>query len=239
MDVLVVSEDENLLETFEAEFASAGLNLRVVRLLASLAEALRQELPSAIVLDLDIAEPPPWDVVRSLHVDPHTARLPLIAVSGRYTDSPSVLQGLRLGAVEYISKPLQTRVLIARLQALADALSRRRRTKGRNSLGTADGRLELDLEAHRCRIHPGSDGKGPAREIHLSPREFLLLELLLGKKSRLVTKDDIFSALWPKNRSFTEGNKLTLAQHIASLRRKLGPLKSRLATVWGLGYRFE
>lgn len=66
MDVLVVSDDESLLENFDAEFTSAGLKLRVLRLLSSLAQTLRKEPPQAIVLDLDITEPPPWEVVRTL-----------------------------------------------------------------------------------------------------------------------------------------------------------------------------
>lgn len=230
-EVLIATADAGLLAPLKSEFSSLGFQLISHSEIDELCDAVKKLKPQFVIVDLDLAEQPPWDVLALLRLDPQTARLPVMLVSGKHTASRQVISGLRMGAVEYILKPCDPKVLAARVLALLNALERRRKLAPEGSFKTEDGRLVLDLKAHRC--HAGD------KEITLTRKEFAVLSTLLGKKNNLVAKEELLRHLWPASLKHTEENALTLAQHIAHLRRKLGPLKERLKTVWGMGYRFE
>ncbi len=186
-------------------------------------------------MDLDLSPDPPWDVVSALRLDPHTARLPIVAVSGLHTASRQVILGLRMGVVEYIQKSCDPKVLVARLQALLHAIERRNKEEPKEGLlKTSDGRLVVDVGAHQCRLKSDSTFK----ELRLTPKEFTLLVHLMNRRNRLVPKEELLRLLWPLDHH-QKANTATLAQYIAHLRRKLGPMKDKLRTVWGLGSRFE
>lgn len=233
--VLIVSADPLFTQPFQAELQSQGFTAHTQDKLLLLGETLKVRLPQMLVLDLDLSLDPPWDVVSALRLDPHTARLPVVAVSGLHTASRHVILGLRMGVVEYVSKSCDLKVLVARLQALLHAIERRNKEEVKEGLlKTADGRLILDVAAHMCRLKADAAFK----ELRLTPKEFMLLAHLMSRRNRLVPKVALLRLLWPSDHHQKE-NITTLAQYIARLRRKLGPLKEKLTTVWGLGFRFE
>lgn len=234
-EILIVSADELFIQAFHAELRSQGLTVNTQDKLPALRETLKIRLPQILVLDLDISPDPPWDAVSALRLDPHTARLLIVAVSALHTAPRQVILGLRMGVVEYIPKSCDLKVFAARLQALLHAVERRQKEEVKESLlKSADGRLILDLSAHKCRLKSDSAFK----EMRLTPKEFMLLAHLMSRHDRLVPKEELLRLLWPLDHHQT-GNIATLSQYIAHLRRKLGPLKDKLQTVWGLGFRFE
>jgi DNA-binding response OmpR family regulator len=234
-EILIVSADRQFLQTFQAELQSQGFSIKTQDKLLGLVETLRVRLPHLLILDLDLTPDPPWDQISALRQDPHTTRLPIVAVSGLHTAPRHVILGLRMGVVDYIPKICDPKVLAARLQALLHAMERRGKREVKESLlKSADGRLILDIAAHKCRISSDS----AVKEVRLTPKEFMLLEHLMAHRNRLVAKEDLLRFLWPMDPHQKE-NVATLAQYIAHLRRKLGPLKEKLKTVWGLGFRFD
>lgn len=233
--VLIATADAGLTVPLKAEFEAQGYMVRFQDHLEQFPEKMAAQPPQMLILDLDLSEQPPWDILALMRVNPETARIPFLIVSARHAAPRHVISGLRLGAVEYLIKPCDPRVLVARVGALLNALERRKKTAPESVLKTSDGQLSIDLKAHRCVIQTGSQSK----ELSLTPKEFIIMGSLLGKINALVTKEELLRLLWPTNERMTEENSLTLAQHIAHLRKKLGPLKARLKTLWGLGYRFE
>ena len=234
-DILVVSADRQFSVMMETELASLGFAVSTSGSLGAIEESLRAHVPRLMILDLDISAEPPWDVLGGLRRDPRTRRMAVVAVSERCRASRQVVSGLHLGAVEYVLKPCDGRVLAARIESLLKAFDRPVRPPAQGAaVATGDGLLEIDLDAHRCVVRCDS----AAKELSLSPMEFELLARLLARKNSLVNKAELVRALWPNDWSAKE-NVATLAQFVAHLRRKLGPLKSRLKTVWGLGYRFD
>lgn len=230
-EILVVSRDEALRHGLSAELAAHGLGVRWLADIADLQGALAKNRPCFLILDFDPAVEPPWKALSDLRGHPATSSLPTVALSGTAVAPAHVVEALRMGIMDYIRKPCSPMVLVLRIQALRTALARRAAPRrGATSFRTFDGALRLDLKAHTC--HLGE------RELRLSPKEFLLLALVMVRGGELVSKDELLLALWPENAALRDDT-LLLLQYITRLRRKLGPLRERLETVWGLGYRFR
>lgn len=229
-EVLVVTRDEVLRQGLGVELSAQGLGVRWLDDIADLKSALAARLPSFLILDFDPAVEPPWKALGDLRDDSATARLPAVAVSGPVA-ARHIIEVLRMGIVDYVRKPCDPMVLVLRLQALRALLSRRAPPRrGEPCYQTGDKALQLDLKAHTCRLGE--------REVKLSPQEFHLLALLMARAGELVGKEDLLRALWPANPALRDDT-LLLLQYVTRLRRKLGLLRGRLETVWGLGYRFR
>jgi len=133
-----------------------------------------------------------------------------------------IVDGLDAGADDYITKPFQVTVLLARVRAQL------RRTTAELSEA---GDVRIDRAARRA-------WRGD-EELELSPKEYDLLALLVGETGRVVTRERIMAAVWDEN---WFGSTKTLDMHVSWLRRKLGDdaaLPRHLVTVRGVGLRFE
>ncbi|MFA6318836.1 MAG: response regulator transcription factor [Elusimicrobiota bacterium] len=235
-DILVASADPVFLDSVRRQFREDGTVLAVLDHLPDLAGLIAAGPVLAAVLDLDLSPKPPWEMLGQARLHPQTAKIPIVAVTGLYTNPGFVIEGLKAGAVEYLLKPVDPRDLAARVPALVSAMERRRRSGGAWLLRTPDDRIILDLKAHKCVLRlPGNR----ETEALLSPKEFSLLAVLMGRFGELVRKEELMRALWPEAARMSRANEVTLAQFIAHLRCKVPPLKERLKTVWGLGLRLD
>ncbi|CAM3395719.1 response regulator transcription factor [Rhodothermus bifroesti] len=135
------------------------------------------------------------------------------------------VRGLRAGADDYLPKPFAFEELLARIEAL---LRRSQRQALRQVL--RDGPLTLDLQARTA-----SCGTQP---LHLTPREFDLLAYLLQHPLQALTRAQLYREVWHEN--FDRGTNL-VEVYINYLRQKLkaAGCPGRIATVWGVGYRYE
>jgi DNA-binding response OmpR family regulator len=148
--------------------------------------------------------------------------VPVIIVSAK-TDKEDKLNGLLLGADDYIEKPYDIDILMAKVKGIF-----KRRYE---SSVMVDGNLKVDKLQRKVFCND--------RELEMTSKEFDLLLLLLENKSRTLKKEWIFNKIWGFD-SFSEPQTLTV--HIKWLRQKIeddpkNPV--RLQTVWGVGYRFE
>ena len=174
----------------------------------------------AIVLDVMLPELNGFDVLRELRKSKTT---PVLMLTARGDDLDTVV-GLELGADDYLPKPCNPRVLVARLRALL----RRGSSRGESVLNVGD--LALDAGSRRVLL----DG----RPVTLTGAEFKLLEVLLRAAGQLVDKDSLSEQalgrrLLPYDRS--------IDMHLSNLRRKLGPFADgspRILTVRGTGYQY-
>ena len=169
-----------------------------------------------VVLDRDLPKLHGDDVCRALNREqPATKVLMLTAARGL----DEVVEGLALGADDYLSKPFRFPELVARLQALA------RRTGTAHSAVLTGGGVELD-PARRTVTRDG-------RELTLSPKEFGVLRVLLEADGAVVSAEDLLRRVWDENADpFTNTVRMT----VMTLRRKLGD-PPVVHTVPGAGYR--
>ena len=235
LEILVSSGDEALLADLRETCREGGVELRA-QAAEGLFEAVKKRLPEVLVLDLDQGDAPPWELVTGLRADPQTLRLPLVFISARYRNPRQVVEGLRRGAVEYLLKHIDPRVLLARIAALTAALERRRRAEREGPLKAADGKLILDAKAHRCSVQDGER----ILEVELSPKEFQILSFLMARQKQMVSKEELLRSIWPSSVKKSEQTLVTLAQYISRIRKKVGTnIGKQIKTVWGLGYRLD
>jgi len=178
--------------------------------------------PDLIILDLMLPRMDGWEVCRRLKAEKDTAFIPIIMLTAR-REERDVVEGLELGADDYMKKPFSLSELTARVRALL------RRTAVPEEIGV--------LEAGDLRIEPG-DETALLRGIplELSPTEYRILEALARKMGRTVSREELLSKIW----SFSGGDTRTVDVHISRLRKKLDDGKQPALAVnslRGRGYR--
>src|SRR3954470_21002603 len=168
-----------------------------------------------VVLDVMLPGASGFDLCRRIR---ERSDVPLLFLSARGEDEDK-LRGLALGADDYIVKSATPAEVVARVKAVL-LRSDRGAANGRRSFG----RLEIDLAAHEVRL--------AGRPVALTAREFELLALFAAHPRQVLTREQIFERVWG-----SWGDRSAVSVYVRRLREKLEP--ELLATVWGVGYRFD
>jgi DNA-binding response OmpR family regulator len=161
------------------------------------------------------------EICRALRADRATAHVPILIVTAR-ADEPDRIAGLDLGADDYITKPFSPKELVARVAAVL----RRSAPASQEPAPVTYGPIILDREHHVV--------TDSGRSVHLTAKEFLLLEYFLEHRGRVVSRDRLLSNVW--GYQYTGGTR-TVDVHVRRLREKLTILSSALETVKQFGYR--
>ena len=150
----------------------------------------------------------------------HIKKVPVIFVTAK-SDLNDRLNGLELGADDYIVKPFEMPELLARVRALL------RRTNRSEQFFPIDD-LMIDFESQK--VFKGDE------EIKLTAKEFAVLDMIITNKNCVLTREQILDSVWSYN---YEGETAQVIDvYVQHLRKKLG-LKNRLKAIYGVGYRFE
>ncbi len=171
-----------------------------------------------VVLDIMLPRTDGFAVCAKIREESNT---PILIVSAR-TDKEDKLNGLNLGADDYIEKPYDIDIMLAKIGGIF---------KRRYSL---DELIEGDLRLNKITREATKNGK----PLELTAKEFDLLVLLIENKGKTLSKDYLFNRIWGSD-SFSEQQTLTV--HIKWLRQKIedDPKDPRkILTVWGVGYKF-
>jgi two-component system response regulator MtrA len=173
---------------------------------------------SLVVLDLMLPGTYGLDVLKSLRAK---SDVPVLILTAR--DHPADrVRGLELGADDYVTKPFWPEELLARVRA------RLRRPVLSRAERLSAGGLTLDFGARRVEVE--------GEPVALTRVEFDLLAALARRPGQAITRDALVDAALDPERM---GSARTLDVHVSRLRKKLGAEGRRIATVWGIGYRFE
>ncbi len=152
--------------------------------------------------------------------------IPIIILSAK-SGKEDKIRGLEFGADDYIEKPFDVDVLIAKIRAIM------RRNYDMSTKGKllSDGNLLLDIEANQVFLDHMS--------LPMTNKEFILLSIFLQNKGKVLRKEWLFNTVWGMD-SFSELSTLTV--HINKLRDKIEENSKnprRITTVWGIGYKYE
>jgi two-component system, OmpR family, KDP operon response regulator KdpE len=220
MRVLLVDDDATLRRTLGIALRAAGHEALLVADGRSALQALREDRPDVVVLDLGLPDVSGVEVLRELRAWSTT---PVVVLSAR-AESTEKVQALDLGADDYVTKPFGMDELLARVRASA-------RRAGSDVPVLEAGELVIDLPARRV--------TKAGTVVRLTPTEWGLLEMLVRTPGRLVTQQDLLHEVWGPSYG-REANYLRV--YVGGLRKKLedDPAHPRhLITEPGMGYRFE
>jgi two-component system KDP operon response regulator KdpE len=218
--VLVCDDEHQILRALRVVLREAGYDVVPASTAAEALDSAALHRLDAAIVDIVLPDGDGVDVTRRLR---EWSPMPILVLSAVGEEDEKV-RALEAGADDYVTKPFGPRELIARLEASL----RRVAPANEEPILTAN-KLELDLPAHVAR----RDGE----EIHLTPKEFDLLKLLMTNSGRLLTHAAMLRQVWGAG---YEHDVATLRTHVANLRRKVegehGPRHIR--TEPGVGYRF-
>jgi DNA-binding response OmpR family regulator len=181
--------------------------------------------PALVVLDLNLPGIDGLEVCRQLRKSEGTRDLPVIMLTARSDESQRV-EGLDVGADDYVAKPFSVRELLARVRAV---LRRSSPESGSDTHTLQAAGITVDLDGRH--VHVGG------REIELTRREFDMLAALIRNRGRVLTRTRLLEDVWEYD---YPGETRTVDVHVRRLRQKLGdPAKTEVETVVGVGYRFR
>lgn len=214
--ILVVDDEPTITEFLEIGLTYEGYTVETVADGAEAIARARTFQPALVVLDLMLPGIDGLEVCRRLHMESDVAILMLTA-RGELDDR---VNGLEMGADDYLVKPFKFKELLARIRAIL----RRRRIAVPHVLQLGD--LRLDRDSREVSL--------AATPVHLTPREFDLLELLLLHPRQVLTREAILNRVWGHTYI---GDTNVVEAHISALRDKLGDRnRERIQTVRGVGY---
>ncbi|REC57639.1 DNA-binding response regulator [Rhodosalinus sediminis] len=219
MRVLLVEDDPTTLKSIELMLTHADLNVYATDLGEEAVDLAKLYDYDLIILDLDLPDMTGHDVLRQLRL----ARIstPILILSGS-DDTDSKLKGFGFGADDYLTKPFHREELVARIHAII------RRSKGHSQSIIRTGRIAVNLDAKTVEV----DGK----PVHLTGKEYQMLELLSLRKGTTLTKEMFLNHLYG---GMDEPELKIIDVFICKLRKKLAEATgeaSCIETVWGRGY---
>ncbi len=185
---------------------------------------LEEAAPDLVILDWMLPGVSGLEICRRLRAREITRTLPVIMLTARGEEGERV-RGLSVGADDYVVKPFSVPELMARVRAL---LRRARPDRVAGLLVAGD----LELDRQNWRVHRG------ARDVHLGPTEFRLLEHLMEKPGRVFSRAQLLDSVWGLSAEIDER---TVDVHVGRLRKALSNAgeKDPIRTVRGAGYSFD
>ncbi|MBW2415247.1 MAG: winged helix-turn-helix domain-containing protein, partial [Deltaproteobacteria bacterium] len=219
---LVVDDEPDLLELVRFNLEDAGYGVEVASSGSAALEVLRRSVPDLLVLDLMLPDVSGTEICRRVRSDARLANLPVIMLTARSSEIDRVV-GFEVGADDYVTKPFSPRELVLRVQAVL-----RRRAAADDDAETLEcGDLRVERSSHRCCVAD--------EEVQLTAKEFRLLEALMSRPGRVLTRERLLDEVWGSDITVT---RRTIDTHLKRLREKLGTAGDLIETVRGVGYRF-
>ncbi len=221
--ILIVEDDRDIAELIRHYLDKAGYHAEVMFTGAGAVARVADTRPDAVILDLMLPGSDGLDICRALRADRATAAIPILIVTARAEERERIA-GLDLGADDYITKPFSPKELVARVGAVLRRSARHSPDGGPVTYGD----LTLDRAQHLV-----TEG---GREVHLTAKEFLLLEYFLLHPGRVLSRDRLLTDVW--GYTYTGGTR-TVDVHVRRLRAKLGPDLPLITTIRKVGYRLD
>jgi two-component system alkaline phosphatase synthesis response regulator PhoP len=219
--ILVVDDEQDIVEFISYNLKMAGYETAVAY---NGDEAIRKAAifnPDLILLDVMMPEKDGHQTIQQLRRNPDLDQTIIIFLTA-LSDERSEIEGLKLGADDYISKPIKPELLLTRLRTALRRMKKDEEAGNKMVYG--------DLEINKYKFTVSYKGE----EIILAKKEFELLNLLASKPGRVFLRNEILQKVW--GTEVIVGDR-TIDVHIRKIRQKLGI--DVITTVKGVGYKFE
>ena len=220
--ILVVEDDHNISDLIRMYLEREGFEIQTAFDGGTAVETFRSWQPDMVLLDIMLPVMDGWAVCGKIR---ETSRTPIIMITAK-SEVFDRIQGLEMGADDYIVKPFEMKELIARINAVLRRTEIPEDTRKR----LAFDKLIIDLDSYELTV----DG----RKVDTPPKELELLYHLAATPNRVYTRNQLLDEVWGFDYF---GDSRTVDVHIKRLREKVENVSDQwaLKTVWGVGYKFE
>jgi len=220
--ILVVDDEPDVVDLVSYHLKNAGYQVRTVTDPNCSIETARSFLPHLVILDVMMPELNGTQICRILRADPLMKSVPIIFLTAKGEEADRT-GGFEAGCDDYVCKPFSVKELVLRVKSILRRAGKRQVEVVKN---IHVGKILLDLERH----HASVDGQ----TIELTLTEFKLLELLMQRIGRVLTREVLLIHVWNYQ---AEIETRTVDTFIRRLRLKLGSEGARIETLRGVGYR--
>jgi DNA-binding response OmpR family regulator len=223
--VLVVEDEPSIAEVVELYLKRAGFKVKVAGDGQAALEAVEQQMPDLVVLDIMLPNIDGLEITRWLR---DQGDVPIIILTARRGEADRIA-GLEMGADDYVVKPFSPQELVSRVRAVL-----------RRTMDRSEDAQEKQIKFEDLTIDPQTRlVSALGEEITLTAKEFELLWLLALHPRQVFTRQQLLERVWGLSDFIDPG---TVTVHVRRLREKIevDPSKpSHIKTVWGVGYKFE
>ncbi len=222
--ILIVDDDVNICELLRIYLEKEGYETAVAHNGSDAVKLAFSDNPDLVLLDIMLPELDGWQVCREIRKQ---SEVPIIMLTAKGETFDKIL-GLELGADDYVTKPFETKEVVARIKAV---LRRANDKEKQNAVEEVKyDKLKINLTNYELVV----DGQ----RIDTPPKELELIYHLASNPNRVYTRDQLLDEVWGFD---YYGDSRTVDVHVKRLREKLENVSDEwsLKTVWGVGYKFE
>jgi len=222
--ILLIDDDKSVLQTLSEPIKNEGYKVFTAESGPAGLEVARKQFPDLVILDLIMPKMDGFETNRRLH----ELGIQSVMVVGPRNDERSVIKSLEMGADDYLPKPVEIPILLAKIRML---MRRNKPFVPTRPPTYNDGRLLVDLDSRRVEVN--------GKPVKLTRTEFRLLSILLRQAGRVVTHEDLISEIWGTEKEVSLGS---LKLYIHYLRQKLEDKPKKpyyVLAEWGIGYRLR
>jgi DNA-binding response OmpR family regulator len=226
--ILIVEDDQSIANLQKDYLELSGYSVKMVNNGSAGLRALKEEEFELIILDIMLPDMDGFEVLRKVREQDD---IPVLLVSARAEEIYKI-NGLGLGADDYITKPFSSGELVARVGAHLKKIERMKERFGNGNEGSRIQVRGLEVQKDARRVFVNGN------EVILAQKEFDLLLFLLQHANRVFGKEELFERIWGMD---AMSDTSTVTVHIARIREKIEEIPSKpqyIGTVWGSGYRF-
>ena len=219
--IVIVDDEKDILELLRFNLEKIGYRTTCLLDGESAIREIRNSIPDLILLDLMLPGVGGLDICRILKNSDQTSDIPILMITAKSEDS-DIVEGFKIGADDYVTKPFSIKVLIARVNALL-------RRKNSHKLD--------EIECGLLRIIPSTrEIKVNNITVDFTYLEFQILFLLAGRPNLVFTRSQIIDEIHGHDYPVTDRS---IDYQIVGIRQKLGQAKTYIKTVRSVGYRFS
>lgn len=223
--ILVVEDERDIAALVAYHLTREGFRVRTVGTGDDALDAIRNERPDLVVLDLMLPELSGYEILEEMRRRPELEEVPVVVLTARREEADRI-KGLELGADDYLTKPFSPQELVLRISAVL------RRVQAPPVAGSGrllrGGPIHVDLSATTVTVN--------GELVELTPTEYRLLVCLLERRGRVQSRRQLLQSAWDIQAQIETR---TVDMHVQRLRSKLGGAGDLIETVRGFGYRFR
>lgn len=220
--IYCIEDDDSIREIEVYTLNSTGYEAKGFASGKAFFEALEKETPELVILDIMLPDEDGMTILKKLRALPSLSKLPVIMATAKGSEYDRI-QGLDLGADDYLVKPFSMLEMVSRVRAVL-----RRSSPEKESAELSAGNVVMNVKEHSVKV----DGEA----VTLTLKEFELLKIMLENPRVVFTRDRLLNDIWDMSYA---GDTRTVDVHIKTLRQKLGSGAAVIGTVRGVGYRIE